>query len=270
MPAPVPAELMGLWRRELLTAPGFRDDTTRVTWLQALHWYVDMRVPADRLNAGAGGFSDCDDAMLLDLARTRGGAGLFAAADGLCAWSRDMGHQPPGPLPDEARYRVERDVMIEDGIHDDYQETWRREPDSQGPFAAFQLVDAGDRRGLLLIAGRHMMDFVSRPGPMLRGDPLPAQVERALAAGDRPFAETLLDSRMRHATHDSQDWRVTLASLPWLEGRPMWPGDGVRLDIAAGRLETGVGADRAAWALLGASQPLEALDDIIIGGAGGQ
>ena len=204
MTAPVPTELLGLWRRELITAPGFRDDTTQVRWLQALDWYIDMRVPADRVVTGAVGFSDCSDAVLLDLARTTAGAGLFTAADGFCAWSRGIGHNPPGPLPDEARYRVTGDVMIEDGIHAEYQETWRRDEDSQGPFAAFELVGAGARQGLLLVAGSHMMDFISRPGPALQGDSLPTQVERALAAGQRASAEALLDSRIRYAERDGE------------------------------------------------------------------
>ena len=259
MTAPVPTELLGLWRRELITAPGFRDDTTQVRWLQALDWYIDMRVPADRVVTGAVGFSDCSDAVLLDLARTTAGAGLFTAADGFCAWSRGIGHNPPGPLPDEARYRVTGDVMIEDGIHAEYQETWRRDEDSQGPFAAFELVGAGARQGLLLVAGSHMMDFISRPGPALQGDSLPTQVERALAAGQRASAEALLDSRIRYAERDGEGWRVTLASLPWLEGRAMWPGGAARLDVASGRLDVGEGDGRTAWTLLGSSQPLEAL-----------
>jgi hypothetical protein len=250
---------MGLWRRDLITAPGFRDDTTRVRWLQALDWYIDMRVPAGRMAVDAAGFSDCSDAALLDLARTTAGAGLFTAADGFCAWSRGIGHNPPGPLPDEARYHVAGNVMIEDGIHAEYQETWRRDEDSQGPFAAFELSEAADRRGVLLIAGRHMMDFVSRCGPALQGAPLPEQVGRALTDGRRADAEALLDSRIRYAERDGEGWRATLASLPWLEGRSMWPTGAARLDVAAGRLEVGEDEGRTVWTLLGSSQALAEL-----------
>ena len=69
----------------------------------------------------------------------------------------------------------------------------------------------------------------------------------------------MLDSRIRYAERDGEGWRVTLASLPWLEGRAMWPGGAARLDVASGRLDVGEGDGRTAWTLLGSSQPLEAL-----------
>ena len=50
--------------------------------------------------------------------------------------------------------------MIEDGIHADYQEIWRREDLSQAPLAAFRLEGA-DREGLLVVGGRHMIEFIA-------------------------------------------------------------------------------------------------------------
>ena len=68
----VPPALTGVWRREVLTAPGRRDDTTRVFWLQTRSWYADIRVKADRPLRAAAGFADYDDAELVKLAASQG------------------------------------------------------------------------------------------------------------------------------------------------------------------------------------------------------
>ena len=252
----VPAELTGLWRREVITAPGVRDETSRVLWLQARSWYADIRVPIDRPGGeGRRGFADYSEAELVELARIQGFAGELTAADGVCLWRRDLDHQPPGADPDEARFSVSGEVMVEDGIHADYQEIWRREPQSQAPLAAFRLKrDPQGREGLLILGGRHMLEFVARPGPAPQGASLQALVERELAAGRRPAAEALLSTRIRYMTRSADGgWTTVLSSLPWLEGAPVRP----RLDTTGGRLA--IGEETGVWSLLDAT-PLTASD----------
>ncbi|MDR3511239.1 MAG: hypothetical protein P4L73_06375 [Caulobacteraceae bacterium] len=256
----VPADHRGLWRREVITAPGFRDETTRVLWLQTRTWYVDLRVPADRPAARAGdGFAAYDDAELLALARVQGFAGELAAADGVCFWRRDLDHQPANASPDEARCEVRDDVMIEDGLHADYQEIWRREADSVRPLAAFRL-ETGQGEGLLVIGGRRMMEFIARPGPAPVGASLAELVAAELAQGRRAAAEALLATRIRYAEQDASGrWIARLSSLPWLEGRPMWPQGQVRFDPRAGVLEAGAGDGRSTWVLADCADQTEAL-----------
>ncbi len=233
----VPADHTGLWRREVITAPGYRDETTRVLWLQTRSWYADLRVPADRPPARGEGFGAYDDAELIALAKIQGFAGELAAKDGICFWRRDLDHQPAGPLPDEACCAVEGEVMIEDGLHADYQEIWRREPGSQSPLAAFRL-DGADRDGLLVIGGGHMIEFVARAGPAPVGDSLAALVEAELAAGRREAAEALLDTQIRYAVQDGEGaWITRLSSQPWREGRRF----SADLDERTGQLETDAG-----------------------------
>lgn len=254
MSAFVPSDHRGLWRREVITAPGFRDETTRVLWLQTRSWYVDLRVPVDRPAAAGEGFGAYDEAQLLALARIQGFAGELAAADGVCFWRRDLDHQPAGGSPDEARCGIEGDVMVEDGLHADYQEIWRREPDSDAPLAAFRMADG---EGLLVIGGTRMMEFVARPGPPPAGESLAALVEAALARGDRAGAQALLATRIRYAERDAAGrWITRLSSLPWLEGRPMWADGAVRFDPGAGMLEAGMGET---WRLIDSAEPAEAL-----------
>ncbi|CAN7287576.1 hypothetical protein LJR225_001486 [Phenylobacterium sp. LjRoot225] len=255
----VPAELTGLWRRELITAPGLRDDATRVFWLQTRSWYVDIRVPADRPAAGGrSSLAAFSAAELLQLARVEGFAGQLSVANGACAWRRDLDHQPPAPTPDEGRYTLDGDVMIEDGVHLDYRETWRRQPASAEPLLAFRLEEQDDPRGghgLMVVGGRHLLEFVSRPGPALSaGASLADLVAAELGQGRRPAAEALLSTRIRYATAAGDGrWSVALSSLPWLEGAPMWSAGAARFDSEAGVLEIADGEASARWRLLDAS-----------------
>jgi hypothetical protein len=249
----VPDDHTGLWRREVITAPGYRDETTRVLWLQTRSWYADLRVPIDRPPARGEGFGAYSDGELIALAKIQGFAGQLSAAGGVCFWRRDLDHQPAGPMPDEARCGVQGEVMIEDGIHGDYQEIWRRQDASQTPLAALRLEGAG-RDGLLVIGGRHMIEFVARPGAAPIGDSLADLVAADLAAGQRASAEALLGTRIRYATRDENAcWITQISSYPWLEGWPMWVG--AAFDPREGVLEAITGVDRALWRLIDASEP---------------
>jgi hypothetical protein len=262
MTASVPAELTGLWRRELITAPGLHDESTRVFWLQTRRHYVDIRVPADGPAAqGRDRLAAFGADELLRLARIEGFAGELTATDGVCAWRRDLDHQPPAATPDEGRYAVAGDLMIEDGVHLDYQETWRRQPDSSTPLLAFGLQDdPHGRRGLLVAGGRRLMEFVSRPGPALSaGASLADLVTTALGQGRRAAAEALLSTRIRYATTSSDGgWQVELSTLPWLEGARMWPAGAARFDAAAGVLEISEDDAPIRWRLLDASPGADA------------
>ncbi|MDR3509462.1 MAG: hypothetical protein P4L64_16350 [Caulobacteraceae bacterium] len=259
----VPYPVRGLWVREVITAPGFRDETTRVMWLQGPSWYADLRVAIDRPErAGAEGFAAYADDELVAMARVQGFAGQLRVEDGICYWRRDVDFQPPSPFPDEGRYSVTDDIMIEDGIHADYQEIWRRAPDSIAPAAAFQRLDEDGRAGLLVIAGGYMIEFVARAGERPEGESLAHVVEAALAAGDRARAEDLLSTCIRFAERGVDGaWITTLSSLPWLQGRPVWAPGAARFDAEAGLLTiglltSGLGSAPDRWRLLEASAPL--------------
>lgn len=258
-------EFRGLWRREVITAPGLRDETTQVFWLQTATWYADIRVAPGRPGQRApDGFAAYADAELLELARIQGFAGELSIGDGVCLWRRDVDRQPPGETPDEGRCSFDgADVMIEEGVHADYQEIWRRVPGSDGPFAAFRLEGPAEAGGLLLFAGEHLMEVRARAGAPLAGPSLAALVEARLAAGDRAGAEDLLQTRLRYAQADAQGWRARLSTHPWLEGRPLW--DEVRFDPQAGRFEASEGGPVMTWRLLDASAAGEALGRLVAG-----
>ncbi|MDO8378550.1 hypothetical protein [Phenylobacterium sp.] len=235
----VPPELTGLWRREVITTPkGYRDETTAVLWLQARSWYADLRVKADRPNRpGATGFADYTDAELIGLAAVQGFAGELTATGNVCLWRRDLDYQPPSHSPDEATFAVNGEVMIEDGIHSDYQEIWRREPGSASPLVSYRKAGGG---GLLVIAGNYFTEILDRDTPLPKGESLAAIVTEALAAGRREAAVAALSMRICHGEMVGAGRRVTLSSYPWLEGQ----------DIG--------GVDPLAWTLIDCDVPAPA------------
>jgi hypothetical protein len=255
MTAFVPSNLTGLWRREVITTPaGYRDETTKVFWLQTRSWYADLRVRADRpVRAAASSFADYTDIELIQLASVQGFAGQLTAANGVCLWRRDLDYQPPSSEPDEARFAVAGQVMIEDGIHSDYQEIWRREGMSLAPLVAFSLTEdtaRPGRSGLLVVAGDHFLEIQDRDTPLPAGEKLVGIVTAALAAGRRDDAIAALSMRICCGRINAGRWTVTLSSLPWLEGREPWHGEAVAADMTAGTLRRRTPAGEQFWTVV--------------------
>lgn len=219
----VPEAFRGVWRRERITAPGLLDTTTRVFWVQSSSWYGDIRVPADSPRR-TGDVQAYADGELVALARSEGFAGQLTVTPERCVWRRDLDYQPPAPTPDEGAWRfADRDTLVEDGVHSDYQEIWVREPQSSGLFAAFS---PDDGPGLLVLAGDHF--FQVEPGPASPpADPafpppaLPAQVAAACQAGRRALAELWLAMPICYG-RIGEGWRISLSTTPWREGKPLW------------------------------------------------
>ncbi len=267
----VPDDLTGVWRREIITAPGgYSDAVTRVFWLQTRSWYGDMRIGADRpAPPGARGFADMSDAELIGLAAQQGFAGELSATSEVCLWRRDLDVQPPSATPDEATYAVEGDRMVEDGIHSEYQEIWRLQPQSRGLLAAFRLAaddEAPGRDGLLLLAGDHFMEVLGRTGPLPAGASLAEIVAADLDAGRRAEAEARLSLRICHGriTGGDAPWRIALSTFPWLEGSSLWAGQGARVDVASGALQHGA----RRWRTIDSSAPAEELAGVFAASLG--
>lgn len=251
MSAKVPAPLTGVWRREQITQPGgYLDDTSRVFWVQSDSWYGDIRLKIDvPRRPDARSFADFSDAELIALAQTEGFAGQLTVTPELCAWRRDMDFQPPGPIPDEGTWNLQGDVLIEGGVHTPYEEIWRLEPQSQGLRAAFACEDG---KGLLIMAGDHFLMIADRAQALPPGEPLPALVRAALAAGDRDAACALLDMPICYGRIGA-GWQVVHAAQPWREGRPLWASP--RFFPARGVIEAG----DEIWSLLEFHDPQDRL-----------
>jgi len=252
----VPAAVTGVWKREVLTAPGRRDETTRVFWLQTRSWYGDIRIKADRPHRDASGFADYDDAALVQLAASQGFCGQLSVTGDTCFWRRDLDFQPPSDDRDEAKFQLEGDSLIEDGMHADYQEIWRRQTQSLTPLTAFKLTEdtaAPGRGGLLVVAGDHFIEIQGRPEPLAPAASLSKVVEAALAAGKRAEAIEALSCRISYGHREAGRWTVALSTWPWREGASLFAGETVTYDSGRGALVRKAPDARQTWTVLDAT-----------------
>jgi hypothetical protein len=227
-----------LWRRTAFFTPaGPAGEGAKVLWLQTERLYADIRIPPDRpVRLEAEGFSHYDDEALVRLCAMQGFAGVLSVEADTCLWRRDLDLQPPGPIPDEARFALEGDTLTEYGLHAEYTEIWERQVDSQDPLAAFEGMEAGG--GLLVVAGDHFIDVRPRREPLPPGADLAAIVRADLKAGRRDRAVDRLDMRISYGrvAGAGSAFTVVLSTHPWLEGRPLFPA-GARFDPATGLLQ---------------------------------
>jgi hypothetical protein len=258
----IPPEATGLWRREVITrSDGQRDTSTRVFWLQTQHLFADLRIPADRPHhPSARGFADYDAENRSRLAAMQGFAGTFDVTGDLCRWHRELDFHPPGGPPDEARFRIEGDILIETGIEAAYEEVWRRETPPDAVLAGFRLIaDAAGPKGMLVLAGDHFIAAVDHR-PLL---PPAASLAALLAApggAERP-ADLLgmLIAYGRIGRAGSFPWRVELSTFPWLEGQSLMPGDG-HFDPVSGIFEIDDCHRSRRWQLTETTNPGRLID----------
>lgn len=229
---------------------GTRDETTEVLWLQTSSLFADLRVPADRPAAGGrAGFAEFSDPELIALSRMQGFGGALDVDGSICRWAREFDYQPPGSPPDEANFAFDGDLLIETGLHAEYEEIWERRTDIGAELAAFRLAESkGDRGGILVLAGGFFLLIEDRAKGLPEAASLAALVERDLAAGDRGQAIERLDMRIAFGSI-RPGWIVSAATLPWLEGASLFSGRRALFDAAAAMLEITDGATRQLWRL---------------------
>lgn len=157
------ADVQGHWVRHWIKAPGAKDHTTRVHWIQAGHAYADVRIPADRPDlSGASSLSDLSAQQLAALARAEGFAGRITLDGAVCTWARDINwHGTPdaadiGHISFDAQGR-----MIEAGVEADYTELWER---AEAPPPTARHYRNGGDRAFIVSAGNRFVIGIGRPG----------------------------------------------------------------------------------------------------------
>ncbi|WP_085318120.1 hypothetical protein [Derxia lacustris] len=218
--AGVGADYLGVWRRDLLAAPGVHDAATRRFWLQTADWHADLELPPDRPDfTGVDGFAACTDAQLHWLAGQRAFAGITRLAEGgrLCCWDRQIDFAL-GDAPDLGANALAGDTLHEWGALAEYYELWRREPGSAGGVS-----HAAEGAVHLLRAGSwfaRVRDRALPASPALRA-------RRARAEGHAGRAELIAFADLEVSIgRIGADGGATIAhsTLPWLEG--------LRIDLA--------------------------------------
>lgn len=225
---PVPAELIGCWRRAWIEfADGSRDDTSTVIWLQLERDMADLRVPADR---GAvtrrAGFDDCSLDELRALADSDSSSGITMCSpvavgdDGVrratAEWftgDDGIAFQPVSAFPEPGLLEwVDDDVMIERAPSGAYVEEWRLVPGSRGPVSHTVGTDGTH----VYRAGGAAMVVRDRPLPLTEAVRLDELVARC--GDDRDRIVALVDCEFSFAVRRGDRFVVAASTLPWREG----------------------------------------------------
>lgn len=228
---PVPDDLRGVWVRTLLQTetqdggPPETDTTTWVRWLQTSLWHADLRIPA---HAQAGRqalpLSALPAPQLAALAAQQGSAGITqfeALPEGqICTWLRRIDYQPPGLYPDAGWMVSDHpDQFIEIGVHDYYNEVWRRLPDSVGRFVVLANLDEAQQAVpcRLLVAGAYLMLVRGRSARWPRGMAAGYTLTDVLV-GFPQEACGLLDCEVSFGRLAQGTWQIEHSTLPEREG----------------------------------------------------
>ena len=222
---PVPACYRGLWRRTLLRAGDLRDTTSTVYWLQTAYWHADIRIPTGRPSfEGVISLAQCNAAQRRFLATQQGFHGLTevdtSVQPDICRWHRLADFQPPALSPDAGALRLDGDLLVETGLHDDYLEHWERVPGSDQPTVVLTENAAGG--ALLLRAGCWAMRVVPRRTSLPDNLAAGMALEAAMAAGGADDI-ALLDFEISLVKITDIAWTVQHSTLPWMEGTDMLP-----------------------------------------------
>lgn len=244
-PAPLPPRapdwLAGLWRRDAIIFPdGTEDRTTRVFWGQTHSLYVDLRIPADRPQArGRRSFTDFTLDELFRLADQKGFAGHVVMDGDLCSWVRYIDYRPNTGRPDSGRLRLEGETLYEEGdptsvLASAYREIYHRERQANRRSVALRRLSPDGDAVLVLIDDR----FLFARG---RSTELPAAEtlrDLVLAAGeDRAKIHAYLDCEISSGGTEGGDaWTIQSSTLPFREGRPLFPRSSVEAADEGGTL----------------------------------
>lgn len=122
-------QLQGLWRRDWLRTDEYEDNTTRVYWAQCGSLFVDVRIPLKRADImDKTCLAQLDTNALKNLMQSEGFAGTTDLKDDICTWHRQINWHGKTEGIDAGYlwFDQQADVLIEDGVHANYREQWRR------------------------------------------------------------------------------------------------------------------------------------------------
>jgi hypothetical protein len=201
-------DLAGGWRRTLLLSPdGGRDESTKVIWLQATSFYVDLRCPADRPSFEGVRGATTMTAQQHAWARTQEGfAGALVLADGVFHWRRSIDLQPPGPYEDAGTLRYQDGILLERGVHQNYAEHWVPAGPASKPRWGVQVIGEDQRPAILIRVG----NWFGWARGRARSTELPD------SNFDPDFA--FLDCEISIGRISGEQWLISDSTLPFREG----------------------------------------------------
>jgi hypothetical protein len=217
LPKEVEDEMVGLWARRRMTCGDQVDESTIVYYLQTKSGiFADIRVPADCIQILTNGLdlASLTDTDMLQLSRMKGFGGVFLCdfSTWICQWHREIDYQPVAPaeeyLPDESNFRIEDNgrILVETGIHEEFEEIWERVTPLGTATQAFRLVTEANshlesrtsqgKRGILVTVADYFLVIVDHDGgvdALPRASDLYTLIQGDLQAGDRVSANQKLE-----------------------------------------------------------------------------
>ncbi len=223
------SDVQGHWRRNWLRAPGLEDSTTRVHWVQAGAWCVDIRVPLLRPACDAASLAALSPVALAQLLTCEGFAGRTTLSHDICTWHRTWNWRGfPCPVDAGRLWFDDGGRLIEDGVHAEYREEWQAVPGDVWMAEAAQTAWAD---GLLIANTTH---FLLGLGQRLASSwpDLPAALRGGMATA--PAAEVAFAASVYVMGHwQGNAGMADLSTQPFCEGLAVLHRDkgGARLTL---------------------------------------
>jgi hypothetical protein len=240
----VPDWALGCFRRRSITfCTGAVDETTEVVWLQSRGLTADFRrAPPRSKLGGTRTLADLSLGELLELAEWEGGIAHTRWDGKLMHWSDWVSFQTHARWPEPGLLTRVGNCVIEFAPSGAYVEDWRFQPSGGGPLIGLQLLEERDlqsqairhRGGGLIVCGSHAAFIRGRPTELPSAGRL-ADYVRAHAQDTRRLEPVFaFDAAYGTRVPTSQDFTVTLATLPWRDGQSLIAMEGFSHDAARG------------------------------------
>lgn len=225
VPATVPEEYIGLWRRTLLIDEGACEDrSSQVYWLQTGSLYADIRIPPSRQPMRVPPREEQADHALPVLATQQGFAGTLEVQGNALTWQRWLDYQPDTGVPDTGRVHFHQDRLIEEGVHAAYIEHWAPVTRVDSGYLALRLTEerspSGElqrRQGLWLISGNYFIYAIGRIHEFHQGFDL--RLALAHSRHKPMLQQQLMECEIHFGRwHGRTPWEILHSTTPWYEG----------------------------------------------------
>lgn len=207
----------------ILLPDGTLDATTRVSWLQGVSLFVDLRRPASLPDfSHAGCLNELTMADCRALATQEGFAGVFSHLGGWFEWARMIDFQPKSLYADVGSLCWKGNGLVEEGRDVAYTEHWHRPvPADDGPAYGLSLLDAvSGTRGCLVRVGETFMIARDRHGGLPPHRSLAECVGEVATLAE---ARALLDCEISLGSVADGRFRIVESSLPYRVGDCLAP-----------------------------------------------
>ncbi len=204
--------MQGIWSRLYLSTALEHDTTTRVLWLQAGDTHVDLRLSSKCQAMPAVPLQNQGDDALMEIAQQTAFAGSTHIKNNICTWTRKINYQGPQGQPDVGKLEWQDDILIEKGVHEDYEEGWQC--DVTGSVEALCLTNDSGQLVFFCTVADHFAIARAHPGNMQSPDTLVEQVAQALSVHDESSLERLFDQEFSFGKLEHGHAVIQASSVP--------------------------------------------------------